>query len=68
MKGPFEVIEFADPSDSDIVYLESPRGDVISDDPEETSKYREDFEKLGKVSLGPRDSLTHIAKIADEIS
>ena len=44
MKGPFEIIEFADPSDSDIVYLESPRGDIFSDVPEETSKYREDFE------------------------
>ena len=29
MKGPFEIIEFADPSVSDIVYLESPRGDII---------------------------------------
>ena len=36
MKGPFEIIEFADPSDSDIVFMESPRGDIISDDPEET--------------------------------
>jgi transcriptional regulator with XRE-family HTH domain len=68
MKGPFEIIEFADPSDRDIVFLESPRGDIISDDSEETLKYREAFEGLGKASLGPRDSLTRIAKIADEMS
>jgi len=67
MNGPFEIIEFADPSDSDIVYLESPRGDIVSDDPEETLKYREAFEGLSKAALGPRDSLARIAKIADEM-
>jgi len=68
MKGPFEIIEFADPSDSDIVYLESSRGDVFSDVPEETSKYREDFAKLGKASLGTQGSLARIAKIVDKMS
>ncbi len=68
MKGPFEIIEFADPSDSDIVFLETPRGDIISDDPEETLSYREDFDSLGKASLGPRDSLALLARIADEMS
>ena len=29
IKGPFEIIDFADPSVSDIVYLEAPRGDTI---------------------------------------
>jgi transcriptional regulator with XRE-family HTH domain len=68
MKGPFEVIEFADPSDNDIVFLESPRGDIISDNPEETLIYREAFERLGKSSLGPKDSLTRLGRIADEMS
>jgi transcriptional regulator with XRE-family HTH domain len=68
MKGPFEIIEFADPPVSDIVYLEGPRVDIISDDPEEILKYREAFERLVKASLGPRDSLTLIARIADEMS
>lgn len=67
MKGPFEIIKFADPSDLDIVYLETPRGDIFSDVPEETSKYREEFARLGKASLGPRGSLTRIAKLADEM-
>ncbi len=67
MKGPFEVIEFADPSDKDIVFLESPRGDIISDKPDETLVYREAFQGLGKASLGPRDSLTRLSKIADEM-
>jgi transcriptional regulator with XRE-family HTH domain len=68
MKGPFEIIEFADPLDRDSVYLESPRGDIISDDPEETLRYKKAFDRLEEASLGPRDSLTCIAKIADEMS
>jgi transcriptional regulator with XRE-family HTH domain len=68
MKGPFELIEFADPADSDIVYLESPRGDIFSDDPEETLSYREAFEKLGRSSLDPRGSVARLAAIADEMS
>jgi transcriptional regulator with XRE-family HTH domain len=67
MKGPFEIIEFADPLDRDIAFLESPRGDIISDDPEHTARYREVFERLRKASLGPRDSMTHVARIADEM-
>jgi transcriptional regulator with XRE-family HTH domain len=68
MKGPFEIIEFANPSDRDIVYLETPRGDIFSDDSDETLRYSKDFAKLRKSSLGPRDSLARIAKIADEMS
>jgi transcriptional regulator with XRE-family HTH domain len=67
MRSPFEIIEFADPSESDIVFLESRRGDIVSDDPGETLSYREAFEELGKASLGPRDSLTRLARIADEM-
>ena len=68
MKGPFKIIEFADPSDSDIVFLESPRGDIFSHDPEEALSYREAFESLGRVSLGPQNSLTLLTRIHDEMS
>jgi transcriptional regulator with XRE-family HTH domain len=67
MRSPFEIIEFADPSESDIVFLESRRGDIISDVSEETLSYREAFKELRKASLGPRDSLTRLARIADEM-
>jgi len=67
MKGPFKILQFADPVDTDIVFMENPSGDIISDDPEEARSYKEAFKRLEKASLGPRDSLTTIAKIADEI-
>jgi hypothetical protein len=65
MKGPFEIIEFVDVADKDIVFLESPRGDIISDKTSETLSYREDFERLGKTSLGPRDSAAYLNKVAE---
>lgn len=68
MNGPFEIIEFADPAENDIVYLESPRGDIFSNDPEETLRYREAFEELGRSSLHHRDSVARLAAIADEMS
>jgi transcriptional regulator with XRE-family HTH domain len=67
MRNPFEIIEFSDPSESDIVFMESRRGDIISDVTEETLSYREAFKELRKASLGPRDSLTWLARIAGEM-
>lgn len=68
MKGPFEIIEFSDPLDSDIVFLESPRGDIVSDKPEETLAYREAFERMGRASLGLHDSVARISGLAGEMS
>lgn len=68
MKGPFEIIEFADLADNDIVYLESPRGDIFSDDPEEILRYREAFEEMERSSLHPLDSVARLAAIADDMS
>jgi transcriptional regulator with XRE-family HTH domain len=67
MRSPFEIIEFSDLSESDIVFMESRRGDIISDVTEETLSYRKAFKELRKASLGPRDSLTRLARIADEM-
>jgi transcriptional regulator with XRE-family HTH domain len=69
IKGSFVVLEFPDAGDDDVLYLESPRGDLISRDvPEEVLAYREVFEQLRKVSLGPQDSITYLGKVADEMT
>lgn len=68
IKGPFEIIEFAEPADLDIVFLESPRGDIVSDAPEETLRCRAAFEELGRSSLASGDSVARLAAIADEMS
>src|ERR1700733_5619567 len=68
LQGPFLIEEFPDPADDDVLYLESPQGDVLSrDDPDLILHYREVFEKLRRLSLGPEGSLTFLARLADDM-
>jgi len=64
--GPFEVVEFADAM-ADVVFLESPRTDIVSDDPEETLRYREIFGQLRKLALTGQDSLACLKEISAEM-
>jgi len=57
MKGPFEVVQFEDTPDENVVFLESPRGDFISDVPEETESYLEAFKRITETALGLSDSV-----------
>jgi transcriptional regulator with XRE-family HTH domain len=69
MHGPFVVIEFPDAADDDVLYLESPRGDVVyRDSPEEIKASREAFGHLRAMSLGPEGSVTYLGKVADEMT
>jgi transcriptional regulator with XRE-family HTH domain len=69
LQGSFVIHEFPDPADDDVLYLENPQGDLISrDSPEEILHYREVFEALRKLSLGPDDSLTFLDKLANEMT
>ncbi len=63
------VQEFPDPADDDVLYLESPQGEVIGrDDSALVLHYREVFEELRALSLGPEDSVTFLDKLADEMT
>jgi transcriptional regulator with XRE-family HTH domain len=69
LKGPFVIIEFPDPGDDDVLHLESAQGDLISRDfPEEVSSYREAFETLRKLSLGPDGTMAYLHKLVDEMA
>ena len=53
MHRPFVILEFPEPEDEDVLYLESSGGEVFHrDDQEEIVTYREIFEELRKMSLG----------------
>jgi transcriptional regulator with XRE-family HTH domain len=67
MKGPFEVVQFDDTPDEDIVFLEGPRGDFISDDPGESRGYLEAFERIMAAALGPSDSVRRLRRATDEM-
>ena len=69
LRGPFVVLEFPDAADDDVVYLESPRGDLIRrEEPEQVLPYRETFEQLRDTSLGPEKTKTFLADIASEMT
>jgi hypothetical protein len=67
MKQSFELIQFAEAPDENIVFLESPREDLISDDPEETQNYLEAFWRIIGVSLSPSDSVARLRKAGGEV-
>lgn len=69
LRGPFVVLEFPDAADDDVLYLESPRSDLIRrEESEQVVPYRETFEQLRESSLGPDRTKTFLAAIASEMT
>lgn len=68
MRGSFVVLEFADPADDDVLYVEDPHGLISIDNDEVILSYREVFERLRNVSLNAKDSAAYIGKLADEMN
>jgi transcriptional regulator with XRE-family HTH domain len=67
-RGPFKVIEFDDEPDENVAFLEGPRGDFISDDPEETSGYLQIFRRVAQVALEPAGSAGLLRDAAGELA
>jgi len=68
MQGPFMLFEFPDAADDDALYLEGPSDARINrDDPEEISRFRERFEVLRELSLGPQGSADLLSRLLDEL-
>lgn len=68
MQAPFVIHEFPD-GDDDVLYLESPRGDVLSrDDPDDVLTFREHFERLRGVSLGPQGTIDFVQELITELA
>ncbi len=68
MRRPFEVVQFDDTPDENIVFCEEPGGDFISDDTEETKYYLEAFRRITEKSLGPSDTVSRLRKVANEMT
>ena len=62
--GPFTVLEFADPADPTVVYLEHLTGSLLLDEDEEVQRYRAMFDHLRAEALGPGPSADLIARTA----
>jgi transcriptional regulator with XRE-family HTH domain len=67
--GPFQIYEFPDTADDDVLWLEGPTGDLSSrDNPEEILSFREKFEQLRQISLGPEASVNFLRERVKELS
>lgn len=65
----FTMLEFRDTADDDVLYFESARDALFShDDTNEVILYREVFEELRGMSLGPKRTLAFLMKVQAEIS
>lgn len=68
LQAPFVIHEFPDAADDDVLYLENPRGDVVSrDNPDEVLIFRENFERLRQASLGPDGTLDFLRKVIGQL-
>jgi transcriptional regulator with XRE-family HTH domain len=69
MQGPFMLFEFPDAEDDDALYLEGPSESKWNrDDPEEISSFRERFEVLRELSLGPQGSVDLLRRLLGELT
>jgi transcriptional regulator with XRE-family HTH domain len=68
MKGPFEVVEFDDAPDENIVFIERPGGSLISDDSKTVESYLEDFRRIAGKSLTPADSAERLRTAASAMT
>lgn len=67
--GPFVIHEFPDDADDDTVYLENQQGEFLNrDDPDEILAYRERFEQLRKLSLGPGGTERFLSQVIEELA
>lgn len=64
----FNILEFGESADNDVLYFESARDALFSHDAtEEITSYRELFEDLRRASLGPKGTIGYLSEVADTI-
>jgi transcriptional regulator with XRE-family HTH domain len=66
VEGSFMILQFPDPDDNDVVYVESALTGHVLDRPDDIGPYRLAFERLQETSLKPDESLSMIAGFAAE--
>jgi len=67
MTNPFEVVQFADTPEENIVFLEGPRDDSIVDNAEEVRDHLESFGRIAALSLSPSASVDLLRQAAGEM-
>jgi hypothetical protein len=68
MTGSFAVLQFGEPSESDVVYVESQAAELFLESGTDVRRFAEIFQHLRAAALPPADSVSLIAAIARELS
>jgi len=66
--GAFTVIEFPDPTDNDVVYVDSPAGSIYLEKDKDLRRYTLVFDHLRAAALPPDESISFIDDVARTIS
>jgi transcriptional regulator with XRE-family HTH domain len=67
MDGPFTIVGYSEPAESDFVILDSVMGEQYLETQEEIGRYSRVFELLHKAALPHDESVAFIAKLAKEL-
>ena len=67
MPGQFILLDFADPMDTDLIYIDSMAGDLFLESEADISRYRSIFDNLVAVALSPNDSVSLITEMASDL-
>ncbi|MFF2326571.1 MULTISPECIES: helix-turn-helix domain-containing protein [unclassified Streptomyces] len=65
MTGNFVHMDFPDPADPELVYVDTPAGDLFLESEAEMRRYKSMFEHLQAVALGPNDSADLLTRVAE---
>ncbi|ROP41291.1 helix-turn-helix domain-containing protein [Saccharothrix texasensis] len=61
MPGQFIVLDFEDPLDTDLIYVDGPAGEIFLESEADIKRFRADFDQLVAVARSPDDSMALIA-------
>ncbi|MFJ1546686.1 DUF5753 domain-containing protein [Streptomyces sp. NPDC088246] len=65
MTGNFVHMDFPDPADPELVYVDTPAGDLFLESEAEMRRYKSMFEHLQAVALGPDESADLLIRVAE---
>jgi transcriptional regulator with XRE-family HTH domain len=67
MQGSFILLDFPDPADSSLIYMESLAGDLFLENSTDISRYIENFQHLRAAALRPDETVALLAEAADKL-
>jgi transcriptional regulator with XRE-family HTH domain len=65
--NPFAILEFPDPADDAVMYVENALGDDVVDQPDLVGPARHEFERLREMALSPTETQEMIKRIVGEL-